>query len=67
MAVAGFGSLAVVLVSVFTGIVFSRIVSRNALIEFSQHPVISNYALDGREYFQFKIHGTSVVHRNAVV
>eukprot|EP00750_Incisomonas_marina_P002027 INCI11911.3.p1 GENE.INCI11911.3~~INCI11911.3.p1 ORF type:complete len:611 (-),score=92.27 INCI11911.3:713-2545(-) len=55
--VAFFGSIAVVLISVFGGIVFSRLVSAKALIQFSEKAVISNYALDGREYFQFKIYG----------
>ena len=58
--VAFFGSIAVVLVSVFGGIVFSHLVSVKALIQFSEHAVISNYALDGREYFQFKIYGACV-------
>lgn len=55
--VAFFGSIAVVLISVFGGIVFSHLVSVKALIKFSDKAVISNYALDGRNYFQFKIYG----------
>ncbi len=47
--VALFGSIAVVILSVVNGMVFSHLVSVKALIEFSEQAVISNYALNGRE------------------
>ena len=53
-----FGSNAVVLVNVMAGLVFARILAVRPLIRFSKDATISNYAQDGRYYFQFKICGS---------
>jgi len=52
-----FGSTAVVIIAIMGGIVFARLLSPRPQIRFSNVAIITNYDMDGRSYFQFRING----------